>query len=113
MLFSLLISMSWACNKNELPKDILSQEQMGEILKEMQMLRVAITDDAKNRDIYSPKRNELVNQILERQGTKREKFYESYRYYTQHPKLLEEIYDKILLDLNKLLLEENKHKQSN
>lgn len=99
LLSALLMS---ACNKNKVPEDIIKEKTMIELLTEMH------TADAYFNNITGYECDTLIgeinytyNQIFKKYGTNKEQFDKSLDYYSQNPKKFREMYEKVVLKLNK------------
>ena len=91
-----------ACNKNKVPEGVIKEKTMIELLTEMH------TADAYFNNINDYECDTMIgeiyytyNQIFKKYGTNKEEFDRSMDYYSQNPKKFREMYEKVVLKLNK------------
>lgn len=100
LLFSALLM--FACNKNKVPEGIIKEKTMIELLTEMHTADAyftLITDY--ECDTMIGEINYTYTQIFKKHGTTKEQFERSLDYYSQNPKKFREMYEKVVLKLNK------------
>lgn len=82
----------------EKPADVLTQETMVSIMTDIHIVEGAkvgrkIMGDTLNIDSY-------YNKIYDKHGTEKEIFEKSFTYYTENPKLMDQIFEKVIEKLN-------------
>lgn len=97
-----------ACSSNPepmKPKNILSENQMRSLLKEMHLVDAASKQRfiKENRDITT--KYALYKGVLEKNEISKEVFDSSMMFYSNHPEIFANIYDSMLIDLEKMKLE--------
>ena len=84
-------------HKNNLPKGVLDENQMVNIIVEVELKQAMYKLKFANKDSISY--NQLITQTFKQQKTTKEQFNNSLAYYAEHPVLLKEFYDKALIVL--------------
>jgi hypothetical protein len=97
---SLLIACSNKSSEN-IPANILSKEDMAEILVDVHLLEASI-----NLNVI-PTLTTNVNEqtpvdIFKKNNITKKQYEESLNYYTEHPQVLAEVYDLVLISLSKM-----------
>ena len=101
LLFGLLLISACANNEVKIPDNVLSQDEMAEVIKDIQLL------EAVHKDIglFGVKKKELTDTsyaiVFNKHKIKASEFDSSYRFYTAYPALFSKIMDKVEEDLNK------------
>lgn len=91
-----------ACNKNKVPEDIIKEKTMIELLTEMHTADAYFNNiTGYECDTMIGEINYTYNQIFKKYGTNKEQFDKSLDYYSQNPKKFREMYEKVVLKLNK------------
>lgn len=101
LITALLLS---ACISDEvvIPEEILQEKQMVEVMTDVQLLESASQKGLLKTDSISNDAAGIQYAAIFRfHNTTEKQFRESYDFYQEHPKLLEEIYDKVLNELSK------------
>lgn len=99
-------------NESEIivPDVLLSESQLVEILTEVQIVESGL-GISKNRNKSDKLKPEYYSKILQQYGISVQQLKENLDYYQNYPKVLEEIYDRVLANLSKMqseVLEEMK-----
>jgi hypothetical protein len=98
LFFAVIIS---SCNnKEELPKDILSQEDLINVIAEMEMTQALIKLKFNTKDTIINQKAIFEDVFIE-MNTTEEQFNKSLNYYSQQPKILLEIYEEVIIKLSK------------
>ncbi len=111
--FVLMLSSCYHVNENEpvIPDVLLSGSQMVEILTEIQITEAGFSI-SKNRINAKELKPEYYDKILQQYGITIQQLKENIDYYHESPKVLEDIYEKVLANLSKIqsdvLLEKEK-----
>jgi hypothetical protein len=100
--FLILLCLLLACaeQKENIPQDILSENEFVVILKDIHLAEAKF-ELQKNKGIGKAK-NELTNSytsIYQKHNISEEKFKESLNFYAQNPEMLEKIYSNVLEEL--------------
>lgn len=99
LVSALLIS---ACNRNKVPEGIIKEKTMIELLTEMHTADAYFNNiTGYECDTMIGEINYTYNQIFKKHGTTKEEFERSMDYYSQNPKKFREMYEKVVLKLNK------------
>lgn len=98
LFFVVIIS---SCNnKEELPKDILPQEDLINVIAEVEMAQALIKLKFNTTDTIINQKAIFEDVFIE-MNTTEEQFNKSLNYYSQQPKILLEIYEKVIIKLSK------------
>ena len=91
-----------ACNKNKVPEGVIKEKTMIELLTEMHTADAYFNNiTGYECDTMIGEINYTYNQIFKKYGTTKEGFERSMDYYSQNPKKFREMYEKVVLKLNK------------
>jgi hypothetical protein len=113
-LFAFFCVIAAACSdKNSVPSGILPREKMENVLWDMiqadQYAAVLAKDSTAHIADLKVERLRLYDQVFRLHDVSREKFRESYQYYSDHPELSQDLFDSLLVRGNKLRSEEYAH----
>ena len=92
-----------SCMEKEIsiPENILKQKEMSSILTDIHIAQSAINNkivtDSMNYTI-----NDYLNYILKQHKTEKEDFLASLKFYSEHPDILQEVYDSVLTSLSRM-----------
>ncbi|WP_342644345.1 DUF4296 domain-containing protein [Mucilaginibacter sp. CSA2-8R] len=98
ILFFLVMFFLCSC-KSDKPKEILSHEQMEHVLIEIHVVDGTLTDKMMVPDTMFKYGNAQYMQIFKQQNIDSGAFKKSFKYYTNRPDELFEIYDKVIADI--------------
>jgi|1185.fasta_scaffold48444_2 hypothetical protein len=105
-LFLILIVLFTSCSTSDstiIPDNVLSKEEMAGVLADVHILEAAMNLNISNAiQSENDNREETVLSILKKNGVTKEKYEESFRFYSEHPKLFAEVYKLILSNLSEL-----------
>lgn len=101
LLVSILLSLS-SCKKDLPTKDLIEKEQFIEILADIH-LGEAMRSSRHRIDKKNLRSSEMYESVLRKHGVSKETLEKTIRYYSRHPKVYDEIYQKVL---NRLKLDE-------
>jgi hypothetical protein len=103
----LMFLLLFACSQDKkvvIPDNVLSQEEMAAVMTEVHLLEASM-----NLNISSavtsgdaPDLEATTRELLKKKGITKEQYDTSFLFYTQHPKMLGEIYQLVLNDLSQL-----------
>ncbi|GEO10405.1 DUF4296 domain-containing protein [Segetibacter aerophilus] len=111
VIVSLLI-ISIGCASSPVPKNILPPERMQKVVYDL----IRIDEFVNNFVIkdstvdIKKKRSILYEQVFKVNQTSRKEFYQSYKYYQQHPDVQKGLYDSLYEKMNRQKIEEAKPK---
>lgn len=88
-----------------IPDTILSQEKMAEVMVDVHLLEAALNVNALSRDQQIMNSIHPDSDILKKHNVTREKYQESFTFYSQNPLLLAEVYQFVLNNLSKMQAE--------
>lgn len=90
--------------KVDIPNDVLPEEQMATVMTEVHLLEASL-----NLNISSavtkgdaPDLQATTLELLKKKGVTKEQYETSFRFYTEHPEKLSEIYQQVLNNLSQL-----------
>ena len=84
------------------PPDVLSQQQMAAMMKDLCLLEATMNVHAASVDPASKANASLKMDLYARNGITREQFERSYKFYTENPEAMNEVYQLVLNDLSTL-----------
>ena len=99
LLVSAIIIASCQNKEVEIPNNILPKDTMAVILTKMQLIEASVS----TRIIKTNEQKKglaFYAQVFQEHNTTKENYDESYRFYSTHPLLLEEIYELVLIKLS-------------
>ncbi|MBP9187768.1 MAG: DUF4296 domain-containing protein [Bacteroidia bacterium] len=82
--------------KNEMPVNLLSQQQMEAVLYDMHLAEGLLSVEPSSADSTARRALGLYDLIYKKHQTNKQQFKESYMYYTNNPKLLDSVYTRII-----------------
>ena len=101
----MLLSFPFGCSQqNEQSNDILDKDAMAIVLADVQLIESSLKVNTKDNHLKSDSVN-LYSAIFEEHQIDREIFKKNMNYYSIHPELMEEVYDKVLILLSDRLAE--------
>ena len=83
-------------NQNQLPANVLTQQQMEAILYDMHLAEGLLIIETKGGDTTARMALGIYEQIYKKHNTNQEAFKLSYQYYTNNPLVLDSVYNKII-----------------
>ena len=92
-----------SCLEKEIniPENVLKQNEMSSILTDIHIAQSAVNNkiviDSMNY-IF----NDYINYILKQRKIKKEDFLSSLKFYSEHPDILQEVYDSVLTSLRRM-----------
>jgi hypothetical protein len=116
IFFSLTLLLFSACGTKgshteiKAPANLLSKEQMVKILADLHLLEAAVNLRTAQNQTTSTKDSLSYSDIFKKQGTSRDGFQESFKYYASQPAVLSKLYDEVLIDLTRREAEEERKK---
>ncbi len=97
-----LISMS-ACKKKqvEIPADVLKKEEMVAVLTDVQIAEAAINKQTEVGNFGPDYTAAYYNFIFSKHKITVDIYRKSMEWYTQHPELLDKVYEEVIIELSK------------
>lgn len=103
--FISLIILFTACNSKEeklkIPIDILTPEQMTAVIVDFHLVEASIVMAQQNHEDVNILTVQRYSSVLKKHKITRQKFDDSIRFYTQHIKEMQEIYQDVVVELSK------------
>jgi len=109
-LFLLFTSCEIADKK---PENIFSQEKMTEVIMDMQLLEATFNSRLLHVKDKDTKMRIYYDEIFSHHEISEISFNESYSYYQDYPKQLEQIYEKVFEELERMQTEQETRKGKN
>jgi|ERR1043165_5614208 hypothetical protein len=102
-LIPLILILLSACKAElpSVPKDLIQMDEMKLILTDMHIADAVAETKAQVGMNEKMTAQGYHEQIFKNHGTAREEFLRSYKFYEANPKLLDKMYDDILIELSK------------
>lgn len=86
---------------NEKPENLLSEEEFVNTYIEIRILESSIQNRIENTSVAKDVAKRSVDEYLEQKGVTYEDFMASFKYYGRQPKLMYDLFEKMLNRLNK------------
>lgn len=80
----------------KVPADLLQPDEFAEIVADIQIVEAILRDQKRFGQYDDTKAVDLMDEIFEKRGTTREKFFESQRFYEKNLDLYEQVYEKVI-----------------
>ena len=114
-LYSILtffILTSFACNSSApeviIPPEVMSKDSMVSILVDVHLLEATI-DLGIMQGAIDPKQADKYYPVFKKHNITRQQYDKNLLFYSSHPELLDQIYDKVIAGLSRKQAELNKH----
>lgn len=95
-----------ACTEKQpetIPADVLSQEKMTAVLVDVHLVEATMNLNVMSPgNIVIPDNYPLSIDVLKKHQITKKQYFDSFIYYTQHPDVLNKIYEEVINDLSKL-----------
>jgi len=103
ILYFFMTLFLFACAEKEItiPADVLKQKEMTAILSDVHIAQSAI-GNAMSTDSSGYTLADYLDFILENHHASKKQFVSSLEFYSNHPEMLQEIYDSVLTGLSKI-----------
>lgn len=105
VLFCVLL---FACSDEtvvNIPDTVLPKQKMAEVLMDVHLLESSMNLNVYNMDRIAAENTTPGFDILRKNSVTKQQFDQSFDFYSQHPALLNEIYDSVLNNLSKMQAE--------
>lgn len=103
-----LIALLFSCGeKEELPENIIPQEEFITLLVDIQLMESYCQNKYVRPDVYKELLQNSVDSLLKANNRTVEEFEESFTYYSMQPKVMFQIYEQVLAKINNLQVTEN------
>lgn len=107
LLTVFLLLFLFSCGQEEkkvvIPSDVLLKEKMAKVLTDIHLAEAESNVKALPDSIPSKKLS--FQKIFDKNNISKEQYEKSLKFYIDHPKLLGEVYDKVLIELSKMQTE--------
>lgn len=92
-----------SCMEKEIniPENVLKQNEMSSILTDIHIAQSAVNNKIVT-DSMNYTFNDYLNYILKQRKIKKEDFLSSLKFYSEHPDILQEVYDSVLTSLSRM-----------
>ncbi len=92
-----------SCMEKEIniPENVLKQNEMSSILTDIHIAQSAVNNKIVT-DSMNYTFNDYLNYILKQRKIKKEEFLSSLKFYSEHPDILQEVYDSVLTSLSRM-----------
>lgn len=92
-----------SCLEKEIniPENVLKQNEMSSILTDIHIAQSAVNNKIVT-DSMNYTFNDYLNYILKQRKIKKEDFLSSLKFYSEHPDILQEVYDSVLTSLSRM-----------
>lgn len=107
-LFILLSFFLFACTNPDsvsIPDSVLPEEKMAEMMTDIHLLEATMNIQVGNTDKMGPDGKAINFNIYKKHQVTKEQFEESYKFYTENPELLAEVYQLVLNNLSRMQAE--------
>lgn len=104
-IYFLLICFVLSCTEKattKIPEGILSEAKMISLLTDIQLIEGAVSKKMIDRAANKKESSRYYRKAFEKHGITRDQFDESINFYTENPKDMQEIYEKVLVELSKI-----------
>lgn len=107
LIFACLLFFSCSGSKKEvnIPATILSKQKMVEVMVDVHLLEASMSLNATSVDVNNPATPTADFDVLKKNNISKKQYDESFDFYSQHPELLNEVYEIVLNDLSKFQAE--------
>lgn len=93
--------------EQSIPDTVMGKEQMAKVMVDIHLLEASM-----NLNAYNPQRVLVAENavqfdvdVLKKNNISRSKYEESFQFYSQHPRLLSEVYELVLNELSRMQAE--------
>ena len=92
-----------SCAEKEvnIPEDVLKQKEMTSILTDVHIAQTSISNAIRTDSIVHTM-TDYLNYILEKHHTTKKNFQISLKFYSNHPEMLQQVYDSVITGLSKI-----------
>ena len=107
-IYFLLMCLVLSCSEKPttaMPEGILSEKKMISVLTDIQLIEGAVSKKLIDRSINNKESTRYYAKTFEKHDITRQQFDESLNFYTENPKDLQKIYEKVLVELSKIKAE--------
>lgn len=98
--FVLLVFTSCGEKEEKRPEHIWDEERMIEVLTEFHKTEAYVRLDYHHFGDSAYVTDSVFNATFQQLGTSREEYDSNYNYYLNHPKEMEKVYEKVIINLN-------------
>lgn len=106
LIFACLLFFSCSNIKTvKIPDTVLSKQKMAQVMVDIHLLEGSMSLNGTNADKITPENPSPNFDVLKKNNISKKQYDESFDFYSQHPALLNEVYDLVLNDLSKMQAE--------
>lgn len=87
--------------KKEIPAEVVTKEQMIQIFADIHIAEAAMYENRFYPDSFKVNKPMLYNQLLKSHKLTQENFDKSYDYWSTEPKVIDDIYEQVIIELTK------------
>ena len=84
-----------------IPDNVLKQKEMTSILTDVQIAQASLNSKARS-DTSAQSMNEYIFNIMKKHNTTKQEFLISLKFYTDHPEILQQVYDSVITGLSRM-----------
>ena len=85
----------------EIPSSVLSQEKLVRVMVDMQLMEAALSLGVVNANIKTMNDTLAMYNVFQKDSITKTQYDESMKFYSQHPEILNKIYDDVIIELTK------------
>ena len=102
-LIAVILLTLFACNEEVeiIPDNVFSREKMVSVMVDVQLVEAALSVNQLKGDEAKKAAVNYYDSVMKQHNISKKKFDTSFKYYAEHPGLMEEIYDEMLNELSK------------
>ena len=92
-----------SCAEKEIsiPENVLKQKEMTSILTDVHIAQAALIGKVRN-DSSAYSMNDYLTYILKQHNTQKKDFLISLKFYSDHPEILQQVYDSVITGLSRM-----------
>ena len=102
-LIPVILIIFLSCNEEQLviPENVLQHEDMVSVMVDIQLVEVTIGNERKKGEVPKEKILHYYDSVYKSHNINKERFDESFEFYTDHLDLLESVYEEVINELSK------------
>lgn len=105
LALALWLVLGWGCRSEGRPSDVLAEEEMVPVLKELQIAYAGVDQTISDPKGKVKKYEEMNSLVLKKHQMDKNQFFSSYSWYEAHPALLDSILKQVIMSLNEDMIE--------
>lgn len=99
-----LLSIVIGCSEDTRPAELLPEETMVPVLKELEIAYAGVDQTIKDPKQRAAKYEEMNSLVLKKNNLEKKQFFDSYKWYEERPVLLDTILKQVIVALNNDLI---------